>query len=128
MSSCRILVADDQPDVRSALKMLLERHSGWTVCGEATDGTQAVKRTVDLKPDIVLLDISMPKLNGLMAARLIREKAPSSKIIFLTLHESLGMARLASKMGAASFVTKSLVTTHLVPQIEALQSTANLPQ
>jgi len=70
----------------------------------------------------------MPKLNGLMAARLIREKAPSSKIIFLTLHESLGMARLASKMGAASFVTKSLVTTHLVPQIEALQSTANLPQ
>ena len=128
MSSCRILVADDQPDVRSALKMLLERHSGWTVCGEATDGTQAVKRTVELKPDIVLLDISMPKLNGLMAARLIREKAPDSKIIFLTLHDTIAMARIASEAGAASYVTKSLATTNLVPEIEAVQSKMRLNQ
>jgi len=124
----RILIADDQSEVRSALKMLLERHEGWTVCGEAADGTQAVKRAVDLKPDIVLLDISMPKLNGLIAAHLIREKNPDSKIIFLTLHDTIGMARIASKTGAASYVTKSLAATHLVPQIEALQFKAGLVQ
>ena len=120
MSSLRILVADDQSHVRSALRMLLERHEDWSVCGEAGDGIEAVKRAIDLQPDVVLLDISMPKLDGLTAAPLIREKAPNSHIIFLTLHHSLGFARIAANQGASAYVTKSLVTSHLISAIEAL--------
>jgi two-component system, NarL family, nitrate/nitrite response regulator NarL len=74
----------------------------------------------ELKPDVILLDISMPKLDGLAALPLIREKSPNSQIIILTLHESLDTARIASKAGAAAYICKSL-SNELLPTIEALQ-------
>ena len=77
MASLRILIADDKPLVRSGLRMLLERHKDWTICGEAEDGIEAVEQAVALKPDVILLEISMPKLDGLMAAPLIRESLPN---------------------------------------------------
>ena len=122
MASLRILVADDKPLVRYGLRILVERHDDWIVCGEASDGLKAVEKAANLKPDVVLLDISMPKLDGLSAVPLIREKIPDADIVISTLHESLDMARLATNAGARAYVTKSSLSTELVPTIEALQS------
>ena len=98
----------------------MEQHEGWAVCGEAQDGVEAVEKAAQLDPDIILLDIVMPKMSGLAATPLIRERAPRSKIVILTLDASIEMARAASKMGAAGFVSKSLVTSDLTSTIEAV--------
>ncbi|HUA00230.1 MAG TPA: response regulator transcription factor [Candidatus Aquilonibacter sp.] len=121
----RILIADDNPLVRSGVRILLEAHRGWVVCGEAGDGIEAIERAVSLKPDLLLLDISMPKLDGLDAAPVIREKVPGLGIIILTLHHSLDFARIASKAGVWGYVTKSLVASDLLPTIEAFESASS---
>ena len=120
MSSLRILIADDKPLVRSGLRILLERHDGWAVCGEAADGLEALEKATNLKPDVILLDISMPKLDGLSALPLLRDKAPDSEVLILTLHERLDMARAAANAGARAYVAKSRLSTDLVPSIEAV--------
>src|SRR5579872_1792522 len=99
MEELHILIADDKPLVRSGLRLLLERHEGWVVCGEAEDGVQAIEQAEALKPDVILLDISMPRLDGLTATPIIREKAPDTAIVVLTLHESVNIARLAAHEG-----------------------------
>ena len=76
MSEVRILIADDSLTVRTGLKMLLALHPEWKVCGEAEDGRDAVKKAAELQPDVILLDISMPAMDGLTAAELIRRDAP----------------------------------------------------
>jgi DNA-binding NarL/FixJ family response regulator len=105
--------------MRPALRTLLERHDGWSVCGEASNRIEAVEQATDLKPDVVLLDIAMPQLDSLTAAPLILENTPHSHIIFLTPHHSLGMARIAATMGASAYITNSRVTRNLIPAIEA---------
>jgi DNA-binding NarL/FixJ family response regulator len=122
MGCLRILIADDNLLVRCGLRLLIERHEGWCVCGEAGDGLEAVEAAERLKPDVILLDIRMPNLDGLSALPLLREKVPESEIIVLTLHECLEMARYAADAGAQAYVTKSLLWTDLVPAIEALQA------
>jgi DNA-binding NarL/FixJ family response regulator len=121
MGPLRILIADDNPLVRCGLRMLIERQEGWSVCGEAADGLEALEKATSLKPDVILLDISMPKLDGLNALPLLREKVPDSEIIVLTLLECVDLARIAAEAGARAYVTKSLLMTDLVPTIEALQ-------
>jgi DNA-binding NarL/FixJ family response regulator len=116
----QILIVDDKPHVRSGIRTLLREHKDWTICGEASDGIEAIRQAEKLKPDVILLDISMPNMDGLTALPLIREKSPESQIIVLTLHESLGTARVASKVGARAYITKSLIN-ELVPALEALQ-------
>ncbi len=81
----RILLADDHEIVRRGLRALLEKHEGWEVCGEAADGREAVEKTLQLKPDVVILDIGMPLLNGLDTTRQLLQHDPSSKIIVLTI-------------------------------------------
>lgn len=120
MASLRILIADDNPLVRLAIRLLLESHHDWIICGEAANGFEAVEQAAALKPDVILLDITMPELDGLTAVPLIRKRAPETQIIILTLHESLDMARTAALMGATVYITKSLITDALVPAIESL--------
>lgn len=120
MEPLRILIADDNPLVRCGLRMLIEQHEGWSVCGEATDGLEAVRKATDLKPNVILLDISMPNLDGLSALPIIRQKAPQSEILILTVHHSVDLARVAADRGARAYIIKSLLTTELVPHIEAL--------
>jgi DNA-binding NarL/FixJ family response regulator len=122
MGPLRILIADDNALVRCGLKMLIELHEGWTVCGQAVDGCDAIDKAADLKPDMILLDITMPLLDGLSALPLIRQKAPASKVLILTVHHSLDLARIAADKGASGFISKSLVWRDLVPEIEALQN------
>lgn len=120
MAPLQILIVDDKPHVRSGIRMLLQKHQDWTICGEASDGIEAIRQAEKLKPDVILLDISMPKMDGLTALPLIREKSPQSQIIVLTLHESLDTARVASSVGARAYITKSLIN-ELLPALEALQ-------
>jgi DNA-binding NarL/FixJ family response regulator len=116
----RILIADDVPMVRAGIKMLLETHKGWTVCGEAADGEDAVKKSLALNPDVILLDVSMPHLSGLQAAELIKRDLPAANIYFVTQHHSLEMARAAADAGACGYIAKVHIPTDLVPAIEAV--------
>ena len=122
MEPMRILIADDNPLIRHQLRTLLEKHADWTVCDEAADGLEAVEKAASLHPDVVLLDISMPNLDGLTAAPLMREKAPDSAILILTFHESLNLARIAANAGVSGYITKSLLSTDLIPTLEALHA------
>jgi DNA-binding NarL/FixJ family response regulator len=117
----RILIADDHEVVRRGLCALLQTHEGWEVCGEAADGREAVEKAKQLKPDIVILDIGMPNLNGLAATRQLADFDPNYKIIVLTITDSDHVIREALNAGARGFVLKSDAVRDLVAAIEALQ-------
>ena len=119
MAEVRILIADDSPTVRAGLKLLLQYHEDWTVCGEAEDGEDAVKKAAELKPDVILLDISMPAMDGLSAAEIIRRDAPDSEILIVTHFESLDLARYAAQTGVRGYIAKSRIATDLERAIEA---------
>ena len=114
----RILVADDHELVRRGIRGLLRAHRGWRVIGEATNGREAVEKTNKLKPDVAILDISMPDLDGLQATRRIREVAPRTSIVVLTMHESDQMVRRVLDTGALAYVLKSDLATHLVRAVK----------
>jgi DNA-binding NarL/FixJ family response regulator len=119
MAPIRILIADDSLTVRAGLKMLLQLHQDWTVCGEAEDGQDAVKKAAELKPDVILLDISMPALDGLSAAEIIRRDAPDAEILIVTHFESLDLARYAAQTGVRAYIAKSRIGSDLEKAIEA---------
>src|SRR5262250_1859685 len=103
----RILVADDHDIIRRGLKQLLTAHPGWSVCGEAKTGREAVTLAEQLKPEIVVMDISMPELNGLEAARRIRKALPKTEIVILTLHFSDQLVREIVEAGVRAYIMKS---------------------
>jgi DNA-binding NarL/FixJ family response regulator len=117
----RILIADDHELVRRGLSSLLQAHEGWEICGEATDGRETVEKAKVLKPDIVIVDIGMPNLNGLAATRQLVQHDPGFKIIVLTITDSDHVIREALNSGARGFVLKSDAARDLVSAIEALE-------
>jgi DNA-binding NarL/FixJ family response regulator len=117
----RILVADDHEVVRRGLCALLQAHEGWEICAEAVDGREAVEKAKRLKPDVVILDIGMPNLNGLAATRQLLQQDPGCKIIVLTITDSDQVIREALDAGARGFVLKSDAARDLVSAVEALQ-------
>ena len=116
----QILLADDHAIMRRGLRGLLETHEDWQVCGEAGDGRQAVELSVTLKPEIVVLDVSMPGLHGLDAARHIHAAVPDTQIVLFTMHESEAVIRQALTSGVRAVVVKSDVEGHLLAAVEAL--------
>jgi DNA-binding NarL/FixJ family response regulator len=118
----RIVIADDHEIFRRGLRSLLESHDDWQVCGEAVDGQEAVERVRELKPDVVVLDVTMPRLNGLEAAREIRKQVPDSKVVILSQHEPGLMRQSALAAGAGAYVTKSEVSRELMIAIEEIVS------
>jgi two-component system response regulator NreC len=116
----RILIVDDHPVVRRGLRHLLAVQNGWEVIDEAADGLEAVEKAQYLNPDVILLDISMPKMNGLDACRLIRERAPESEVLILTQHDSPQMLREALNAGARGYVVKSKADSDLLDAVKAL--------
>lgn len=103
----RILVVDDHPSFRHTLRIFLESNPNWEVCGEAADGCEAVSKTTELHPDVILMDLDMPRLNGLEATRQIHEHCPSVRILILTLHDNSILSRVAQLSGAQGYVRKS---------------------
>jgi len=121
MSAFRILLADDHPIFRLGLRSLLGSHERWEVCGEAADGRDAVEKCRQLKPDLLILDICMPKLNGLDAARQILRDNPDQRILVLTDVDSEQVIRDCLEAGVRGWVFKSDGTHDLTTAVEALQ-------
>ena len=115
----RILVADDNELMRSGLCSLLESRRGWSVCGEATDGKDAVEKAIDLQPDVILVDVSMPHLNGFETARCIHEQVPQAEILIVTEHDSRSLAHLPLQAGVRGYVMKSRLDRDLLSAVEA---------
>jgi two-component system response regulator NreC len=117
----RILIVDDHQAARITIRSLLDWH-GFQVCGEAKDGQEAIDQVLELKPDIVLLDINMPVLSGTQAALEIRRLSPDTKIIFLTIHEAPALINVL-RPWAHGFVSKSAAGIELIPTVGMLAET-----
>ena len=120
MNSLRILIADDDDLMRRGLKVLLESHHGWTICAEARTGREALEHVTKLKPDIAVLDITMPELNGLEAARRMHKVSPHTEILILSVHYSDEIVRQVIDAGAHGYVIKSDSDRDLAIAVEAL--------
>jgi len=116
----RILVADDHDFIRQGTCAVLERQPGWEVCGLAATGREAVAQASHLKPDVVVMDVSMPELNGLDAAAQIKRQLPETEIVLLSAHQSDELIRAAFKAGVKSFIFKTEDHQLLVESVEAL--------
>jgi DNA-binding NarL/FixJ family response regulator len=120
MGALRILVADDHDLMRRGLKAMLETHPGWEICGEAHTGAEAVAKVQELKPNVAILDISMPEMDGLEAARQIRKNSVKTEILLLSMHYSDQLIRDILEAGVRGFVVKSDSDRDLVLAVEAL--------
>ena len=116
----RILIADDHDVMRDGTRSLIERQPGWEVCGLAGTGREAVAQAIELRPDIVIMDMSMPELNGLDAAVQIRRRLPGTEILMFTAHQTEDLVREVFEAGAKSFIFKSDAHAFLVDAIQSL--------
>jgi len=116
----RILIADDHALVRRGARSVLHSRHGWKVVGEAENGREAIRKAIDLKPDVALVDIGMPDLDGIEVARQIRDAAPDTKVLVLTMHESDQMVRRALDAGASGYLLKSDLTDSLRQAVKAV--------
>lgn len=116
----RILLVDDHPIVRQGLKTILEGHLDWEIVGEAENGAEAVEKAGRLNPDVMVLDVTMPTMNGLEACRLLRRQFPQLEILFVTQHDSPQMMREALDAGARGYVVKSNAARDLLEAVEAV--------
>ena len=120
MSSLRILLADDHEMIRKGLRATIESQPGWTVCGEARTGREAVALARELRPDIVVMDFAMPELNGLEATRQIRAAHPGTEVLILTMHDSERLVHEMLSAGAHGFILKTDAGEFLVAALQAL--------
>ena len=116
----RILLADDHDIVRRGLREQLSQREGWEICGEAANGREAVRMASKLEPDVAVIDLSMPELNGLEATRQIRRDLPNTEVLIFTMHETEQLIREVLSAGARGYVLKSDAGLHLTSAVEAL--------
>ncbi|HYM24419.1 MAG TPA: response regulator transcription factor [Vicinamibacterales bacterium] len=121
MSALRILIVDDHAVVRRGVRALLESQPQWEIAAEATTGREAVELARRLRPDIVIMDLSLPELNGLDATRLILKDAPGSEVLVLTMHHSEELARNVLQAGARGYILKSDADECLIAAVESLR-------
>jgi len=120
MDTLRIVLADDHTLVRQGLRKLLEAHAGWEVVGEASDGHEAVRQVLALKPDLVILDLAMPRLNGIDATQQIVRRLPSVRVLVLSMHADEVYVTRALKAGAHGYLVKESADTDLFRAVTAL--------
>jgi PAS domain S-box-containing protein len=118
MGSLRILIVDDYEAVRRGVRSLLSSRRDWAVCGEAGDGLEAVDKAKSLRPDVVLMDISMPRMNGVEATKIIRREVPESKVIIVSQNDPAVVSRQAAEIGAGGYVNKANLVRDLLPAVE----------
>ena len=116
----RILIVDDNERIRRGVSDILASRKNWNVCGEARDGMEAIRKARELLPDLILLDISMPGLNGLEAARLLRQEIAHTKILLMSQYDPIPLLPGAIQAGANGCVDKSRLGTDLVSSIERI--------
>ena len=120
MGALRILIADDHDLMLRGIRTIIESHEGWTICGEVHNGREAIAKASELKPDIAILDISMPDVNGLVAIGKIRKASPNTEILILSVHHSEQLILEILKAGARGYIVKSDSDRDLVLAVEAL--------
>jgi len=120
LKNLRILIADDHELVRRGIRGVLRSQGGWRVVAEAANGREAVEKGLELKPDVAVVDIGMPELDGVEVARQIREAVPDTKVLVLTMHESDHMVRRALEAGARGYLLKSDLTECLAKAVKAI--------
>jgi DNA-binding NarL/FixJ family response regulator len=120
MNNMRILLADDHEIVREGVRALIQGRPGWSICGDATTGREAVAMALDLKPDIVIMDIGMPELNGLEATHQIRKAMPEVEVLIFTANETEEIVRQVFHAGARGYLLKTEANKHLIPALEML--------
>jgi two-component system, NarL family, nitrate/nitrite response regulator NarL len=118
MRPLRVLVVDDHAAVRRSMGVLLELRPEWVVCGEASDGLEAIQKTRELAPDLILLDISMPRMDGASAGKIIHREAPHTGIILVSQNDGVVMDHVAEQIGAVESVAKVTLARDLPPAIE----------
>ena len=121
MSSARVLVVEDHEPFRRFVCSMLEKRTELQVIGEASDGLQAVRKAEELQPDLIVLDIGLPSLNGIEAARRIRKLSPESKILFVSQESSADVVQGAFSLGAAGYVVKTHAGIDLLAAVEAIR-------
>jgi two-component system, NarL family, nitrate/nitrite response regulator NarL len=118
--SARILIVDDHEVVRQGVRHILETQNDWEVAGEAADGAEALRLVGQLKPDAIIMDITMPVMSGLEATNEIVKNNPDSKVLILTMHESPNLLRPVQHVGARGLLTKSRASRELTPALQAI--------
>jgi DNA-binding NarL/FixJ family response regulator len=124
----RILIVEDEVSVRNAVRTFFEHQSGLEVCGEAANGLEGLEKATELRPDLVLLDLSMPIMNGVEVASLIRSRMPNTPVVLYTMFDDVLGKPLAATLGIAAIVSKSDGLAKLLARIEALLESSTLVQ
>ena len=120
----RILVVDDNEVVRNGVVDILATKAGWRVCGQAKDGAEGIQKALELTPDLILLDISMPGLNGLEVARRVRQEVPRANILIMSQNDAVHLLPTAIKAGAQGCVDKSRLSADLIPALENIEKSS----
>jgi two-component system response regulator NreC len=121
----RILIVDDCAPIRGLIREFIELRPGIKVCGEAADGFEGVEKGLELKPDAIILDFSMPRMNGLQAALMLHQVSPDTPLILFTIFNDAVMDRLAHNVGVASVISKSDQLTRLADEVQRLTTPLN---
>ena len=122
----RVLIVDDHTFIRRGIQSILKSSPGWESCGEAENGIAAIRMASELKPDVIVMDVSMPGLNGLEATRVIHEAQPEIKIVLLTLHDSVEILRSGFDAGAQGFLLKSEAEYELLRALASVVKANNI--
>jgi DNA-binding NarL/FixJ family response regulator len=122
LASIRVLVVDDFAPFREFVRLILAERREWEIIGEASDGPEAVQKAVELKPDLILLDLGLPTMNGIEVARRFRQLVPDARIIFFSQESSVDLVEEARRMGVWGYVVKSKAGSQLLPAVDAVIS------
>jgi DNA-binding NarL/FixJ family response regulator len=117
---CRVLLVDDQEPVRSSLRAFLEIFPKWQVCGEAIDGEQGAREAARLAPDLIIMDVAMPRMDGIQSTREIRKVLPQTPILILSFHDSPHMVSASFRAGATGYLLKARLGRELIPALETV--------
>ena len=118
MPSVCILIVDDHERIRSGVRSILSSRPEWSVCGEAQDGAEAVEKARLLTPNVILMDITMPRMDGLSATRIIHREIPKAQVIIISQNDAALLARQASAVNACAFIAKENLSADLLPTID----------